>query len=40
MTNNDWQNIAQKTKDWAIEIPLKTGGNPTRQEGKSGPASL
>jgi hypothetical protein len=40
MANNDWQNITQKTKEWAIETTLKTGGKPIRQEGKSGPASL
>jgi len=24
--NNDLQNIAQKTKDWATQTPLKSGG--------------
>ena len=26
-TNNDLQNITQKTKDWATRTPLKTGVN-------------
>ena len=32
-TNNDLQNIAQKTKDRAPRTPLKTGVNPGASEG-------
>jgi hypothetical protein len=36
-TNNDLQNITQKTKDRATRTPLKTGMNPGASEWKAVP---
>jgi len=40
MTNNDLQNITQKTKDRVTRTPLKTGVNPDGSEEQAIPDLL